>query len=144
MPPRQLWLFKFGCWLTIATAVLHLAVHLAGPPAPSNDTEQRLWDLATTYRFALAGGAERSLMDMANGFSLIVALLLATLGGIGLIVEKRAHQDRALMSATARMMAVSAVVMLGISLTNFFIVPSLCLAMMAVCFIVASVEAPRG
>ena len=143
MPPRQLWIFKFGCWAALATAVIHLAGHLAGPQAPVNDTERQLVELATAYRFALPGGAERSLMDFMNGYSLTYALLVATIGGVGLVVEKRGRDDVTLMSGVARMFAVCTVVLLGISLSKFFIVPTLCIAVMAVCFLVASVEAPK-
>jgi len=37
---------------------------------------------------------------------------------------------------------VSSAALLGLSLTNFFIVPTLFLAVMAVCFFCASVKAP--
>jgi hypothetical protein len=144
MPPRQAWLFRFGCWATIGTAILHVAAHLGGPQAPTNDTERQLLELATTYRYTMPGGAERSLMDLTNGLSLTMALLLATMGAVGLIVQKRARHDTTLMLAVARTMTVSSAALLAISLTNFFIVPTLCIAVMVVCFFVASVEAPTG
>ena len=130
MPPRQIWIFKFGCWATLLTAVVHLAGQLAGPQAPANDTERTLESLATTYRFVLPGGAERSLMDLMNGFSLIFALSLATMGSLGLIVQRRAAHDLELMLRVARTLAVTSLVMLIVSLTNFFIVPSLFLGLM--------------
>jgi len=135
-------MFKFGCWATFATAVVQLASHLAGPQGPATDTERQLMELAGTYRFALPGGTERTFMDLVDGLSLLFALLLATLGGVGLIVQKRARHDATLMVAVARMLALSALVMLGISLTKFFIVPTLFIAVIAVCFLVASVESP--
>jgi len=137
-------LFKFGCWATIGTALLHLVGHLAGPSQPSNDAERQLLDLATNYHYVLPGGSERSMMDLVNGFSLIFALMLAAVGGVGLIVQKRARHDPTLMWALARMLAITSVVMLGISLTNFFIIPTLCFAVMAVCFVVSSVKAPES
>jgi len=142
VPPRQLWLFQFGCWAAVTIAVVHLAGHLMGPQVPANDTERQLLTLATTYRFTLPGGAERSLMDFLNGFSLMFSLLVATMGGVGLIVQKRARQDVPLMLGVARTFTVSSAALLGLSLTNFFIVPTLFLAVMAVCFFCASVKAP--
>jgi hypothetical protein len=142
MPPRQVWLFVFGCWTTIVTALVHVAGHLAGPSAPVNDTERQLTALASTYRFALPGGSNRSLMDFMDGFSLVFALLLATIGGVGLIIRKRASHDAPFMLAVARTFTVSSVALLGISLTKFFIVPTLFIAVMAVCFFCASVQSP--
>jgi hypothetical protein len=142
MRPRQVWLFAFGCWATIGTAILHLAAHLARPFTPANGTERQLLDLATTYRFPLPGGAERSLMNLIDGFSLASALLLATLGGVGLLVRKRARQDAELMSAVSRALAISFVALLGISLSNFFILPTMCLAAVALCFAMAAVKPP--
>jgi len=136
-------MFKFGCWAAILTAALHLAGHLAGPQAPVNDTERQLVELATTYKFALPGGTARSLMDFVDGFSLMFALLVATIGGVGLLVAKRGHEDVALISGVARAFAVSTVALLGISLAKFFIIPTLCIAVMATCFLVASIEAPK-
>ena len=26
MPPRQVWLFQFGCWSALATAIIHIAI----------------------------------------------------------------------------------------------------------------------
>ena len=143
MPPRQVWLFQFGCWTALFTAIVYLVGHIVGPPAPVNDTERQLMDLATNYRFALPGGADRSLMDVLNGFSLIFALMLATIGSAGLVVRKRGHEDAALMMGVARAFTVSSSVLLAVSLTNFFIVPTLFIAAMTTCFFCASVQAPQ-
>jgi hypothetical protein len=137
-------MFTFGCWTTIGTAVLHLAGHLAGPQAPANDTERQLIELATTYRSVLPGGTDRSLMDFVDGFSLMLPVLLVAIGGAGIAVQKRGRHDGALMLAVARIFAITSVVLLGLSILKFFIVPTMCFAAMATCFLVASVEAPAG
>ena len=38
MPPRQIWLFEFGCWAAITTAVIHAAIGIVrhGPDGPLN------------------------------------------------------------------------------------------------------------
>jgi len=46
------------------------------------------------------------------------------------------------MYGVARTFAVASVVLLAISLLQFFIVPTMAIAVMALCFLVASVEAP--
>jgi hypothetical protein len=142
MPPRQIWLFKFGCWAAIVTAIAHLLAHIALPPTPVNDTERQLLDLAVNYRFAFPGGSERALMDMLNGLSLAFALFFAALGAIGLVVARRGQDDALLMYGVAQSAAVASAVMLAISLAYFFIVPNLFIAVVAVCFGVAAVRAP--
>ena len=143
MPPRQLFMFTIGCWVTIGTAALHLVGHLAGPQTPTNDTERQLLELATNYRYMLPGGTERSLMDFVDGFSLMLPVLLAAIGAAGIVVRKRGSHDIALMLGVARTCAVTSVVLLGLSLLKFFIVPTMCFAAMASCFLTASIAPPE-
>ena len=86
----------------MVTAIVHLAGHIAGPPAATNDTERQLLEVMTTYRFQFPGGAERTMMQMMNGFSLILSVLFAGLGAMGLVVAKRGQHDAQLMYAAAR------------------------------------------
>lgn len=142
MPHRQLTIFIIGCWVAIITGAVHLVGHVSGPTPPANDTEQQLMELATTYRMPMPGGAERSLMDFMSGFSLSFTVFLVLIGVVGLLVQKRGHDDLLLMLAVARALAAAAVVLVVISLTHWFIVPSLMLAMMAFCFLFAAVQPP--
>jgi hypothetical protein len=142
MVPRQVWLFKLGCWVAFITAGVHLTGHVMGPTAPANDTERQLAELATSYRFALPGGWERSLMDFVNGFSLTFSLFLMTMGGLGLIVIKRGQGDPLLLMATARTLAVASLVLLVITLVYFFLIPAAFILVMALCFLLASVSPP--
>ena len=142
MPHRQLLVFKIGCFATLFCAALHLVGHISAGPKPVNETEVRVLDLATNYKFALPGGVSRSIMDFQNGYSLSFAMLLATLGGIGMSVAKRSGQDALLMRAVARALGLASAVLTVIALTHFFIVPAMCFAMMAVCFAIASVASP--
>lgn len=144
MPRRQLMVFRIGCIAALLTAALHMAGHLAGPPPPANDSERQLLDLATNYKFLWPGGASRSLLDFQSGFSLTFATLLATIGGVGLVVMKRGSSDPLLMLGVARVFALGSAVLLVISLTYFFIIPTTCIALVAVCFAISSVAAPDG
>jgi hypothetical protein len=139
---RQLTWFRIGCWVAITTAAFHLAGHVAGPAEPANATEVTLQQLATDYRLTTPGGAERSLMDFLNGLSLAFALSLAVLGSVGLLVVKRAAHDALLMLAVARSLAVGSAGFLAISLSYWFIVPSVFLVMMTLAFSLASVRSP--
>jgi len=142
MVPRQVWLFKLGCWIAIVTAAVHLVGHVLGPAAPTNETERQLQTLATTYKYTLPGGTTRSLMDFLNGFSLVLVLFLTTIGGLGLMVVRRAQDDRVLTLAVARTFAATSVVLLVITLVYFFLVPAAFILVMALCFLLGSVSPP--
>jgi hypothetical protein len=143
MPPRQLLVFRIGCVATLLCAVLHLVGHISGGPPAANDTEVKLLDLASSYKFSLPGGVHRSIMDFQNGYSLSFAMLLGTIGATGIIVAKRGQQDLLLILAVARQFAVASTLLTVIALTHFFIIPSMCFALMAVCFAIASVAPPE-
>src|SRR5262245_3324929 len=142
MPPRQLAVFRIGCVATLLTVALHLVGHVSGGLRPENETEAKALDLATNYKFALPGGAHRSLMDFADGYSLSFAMLLATIAVTGLVVAKRGHDDGRLMLAVAAPFAIGSSVLTVIGLTHFFIIPAMWFALMATCFAVASVASP--
>ena len=142
MPFRQLMVFRIGCAAAIVAAVVPLIGYAIGLQ-PANDTERELLHLATTYRFDLPGGTQRSLMNFLDGLSLMTAVLLAALGAVGYVVQRRSAHDAALMIAVARTSAAATAVLLIISLACFFIVPTVCIALVAFCFALASVKAPE-
>jgi hypothetical protein len=142
VPFRQLLVFRLGCIAAVLTAVVHLAGHVAGPAAPANDVERDIARLATTYGYEFPGGTRRTLMDLVDGFSLTFSVLLSAVGGVGFIVQKRGRADAVLMTSVARVLAGACVVLLVVSLTHFFIVPTIFIALVAVCFAMASVRAP--
>ncbi|HUF47466.1 MAG TPA: hypothetical protein VMM93_06575 [Vicinamibacterales bacterium] len=143
MPHRQLTIFTIGCWVALITAAVHMIGHLSGPAAPTNDTERQLLDLATNYRFPMPGGSPRSLMDFMNGFSLSFSVFMALTGAVGLIVRKRGKDDGVLMRAVARAIGGAGLVLTVIAVTQWFIVPSLFLALLTVCFLFAAVTPPK-
>ena len=143
MPNRQRLVFTIGCYLAFLTAALHMVGHLSGPQAPTNETERQLLELATTYAFPMPAGQTRTMMNFTNGFSLVFSLMLALSGGLGLIVMRRSD-DLTLLLSTARALAGAYVVMLAISLTYFFIIPTICIAAIALCFSMASVRPPAS
>jgi hypothetical protein len=144
VPPRQVWIFKFGCWASFITALVHLAGHLAGFPEPLGDAERQMMLHVTSYPLLLPGGVERTFLDLFGGLSLAFALLCATVGALGLVVARRASHDLVLMSATARTLAAATATLLVISLTKFFIMTSLFIALMAISFAVAAVKPPEA
>jgi hypothetical protein len=141
MPHRQVLAFRVGCWATILTAVMHMAGHVAGMQ-PTSPEEARVIAAASERVLALPG-ATRSIMDLFGGMGLAFSLLLSLWGGLGLIVIKRAGDDTALMYAVARAMAGAAAALLVISLSYWFLIPSMCAALMAISFGVSAVRAPE-
>lgn len=129
---QRLW-FKAGCWAALATAVVHLLGHLAGPPAPTNATERQLLTLFEGYRFPLPG-PDRSLAEFMAGFSLIFCVFMAMLGGLNLLVVRRAVADGALMATLTQLNVACGVTATAISLTYFFVVPTILIAVVTVCF----------
>ena len=138
MSRRQRLFFKAGCWLAIATAIVHLIGYIAGPQPAKNETERVLIEQFTTYRFDLPGGS-RTLAEFMSGFSLTFTVFLATFGALNLLVVRRCSDDVALMATITRLDAACAVTMVVVSLSYFFLIPTLCLAATGVCFIGALV-----
>jgi hypothetical protein len=141
MQKRQLLLFKIGCWAALVTAAVHLFGHIAGPTAAANEIEEEILQKAASYQFELPGGGRRALMDFLNGFSLAFPVFLATLAGAGLMIAKRG--DPMLVQAAARVFAAGSVALLVISLTHWFIIPTIFITFFTLCFVLASVPRPE-
>ena len=142
MYPRQRWLFMVGCWFAIATAAVHLAGQFFGGLPPVTDAERQLDVLSKTVLFALPGGTFRSSSDLMTGFSLAFSWLLAGLGTVGLVVARRGAAVDALLFGVARTLAIFWLGMTVLSLTYFFIIPTMCLALSTICFALAAVRPP--
>jgi hypothetical protein len=121
--------------VAFATAVLHLVGHLVFPtPAGSPAVSGRPPGL-----FLVPGQDIPTSQDVAKGFSLAWALLLATLASAGLAVGKRGYEDTVLLRGVARAYALGAAVLLVISVQNFFSLQSFLIAIVALCFALAMV-----
>lgn len=137
MSRRQRLFFIAGCWAALVTAGIHLLGHIAGPQPPANDVERQLMQLFETYRFPLPGGGARSLSEFMSGFSLVFSAALAMFGGTHLLVVRRCGADRALMGMMTRLALAYGVTLVAISLTHFFSIPTLCLAVVTLLFAAA-------
>lgn len=114
MPARQVWLFQFGCWAAVVTAVMHVGLALAGQVTSVG----------------------------AGALHLVFAVCFATVGAICLAVTKRAQGDPLLMYGVARYAGIASVTLLMLSLAYFSIIPSMFIAAVTTCFAVAAVKAP--
>jgi hypothetical protein len=137
MSRRQRVFFKAGCWAALLTAAVHLLGHLSGPQPPANDTERQLMQLYENYRFALPGGAARSLSEFMSGFSLVFSMAWAMFGGMNLLVVRRCADDQPLMRMLTVLGLAFCVTLLVISVTHFFIAPTLFIAAVTLCFAAA-------
>lgn len=144
MPPRQLWLFKFGCWVACGTAALHLAASLLALTAAPGTSHVEGLEAAAGFRVVFPDGTERTLGDLLLGFGLAHALLLGAVGALGLTAARRGRDNGVLMADVARVQALVSLALLTISLTHFFLVPTLLVAVMLICFTLAAVRAPVG
>jgi hypothetical protein len=138
---QRLW-FKAGCWAAFVTAAVHLMGHLAGPQSPANETERQLIALFESYRFLLPGGSRRTLAEFMAGFSLMYSVFLAMLGGLNLLVVRRCADDAPLMAMLTRLDVACGVTAIAVSLRHFFIVPTLFVVAVTVCF-AAALFGPR-
>ncbi len=133
--------FRTGAWISIVTAFVHLAGHIAGPQAPRNETEAKLTELMTTYAFALPGAPRRTMMEFFDGFSLLFTLYLALTGVLALAIARSRGAVPELYRFTAIALAGTYGILLGISLRYFFLAPTVCLGLAFLAFAVSLVPA---
>jgi hypothetical protein len=136
MSPRQKLFLQIGCYLALATAAVHMIGQISGPQS-ENEAEKQVLDLMRTTKIALPG-ASRSMMEMFEGFGLIFVTFLATSAGIGLIVARRGAADPILAKAIMRALAGAFLVAMAISISKFFLIPTVCLGLIALFFVAAS------
>jgi hypothetical protein len=135
---RQLRFFKIGSYIAFFTAALHMVGQVM--MSPNTDVERQLFDLMRSTAMNLPGAPSHTMMDLYSGFSLMFSMSFALTGGLGLIIARRGVQDPTLISASARAIAAAYAVMTVISVMSFFIIPTLLIASVGVCFSVASVR----
>jgi len=137
MPKLSLVAFRTGAWISIVTALVHLAGHVAGPQAPRNETETRLTELMTGYAFALPGAPRRTMMEFFDGFSLAFSLLLALAGILALAIARSRGAVPELYRFTGVALAGGFGILLGISLRYFFLAPTVCVGLAFLAFAVS-------
>lgn len=143
MAPRQVWLFQLGCWVAFATALLHLAAHIAGPATVSPHATAGLSMLSPSYVFIVPGLRRPTFVSVIDGLSLSVALLIATIGATGLAVLKHGSESPLLLRGVTRAFAVGSAGLLVISITDYFSMQTFLISVMAMCFALAAVT-PEG
>jgi len=119
-------LFLAGAiWLLLMGAVHSLS--FVNPLKPQNETERQLFDLMSNYKFNVAG-TMRSMDNFMTGFS--ICFMLTALG-FGLFDLALAKERAALL-----------VVMVGVALRYFFIVPTSFFSVALLIFVLAWLKLP--
>lgn len=119
-------LFRIGAFVLTLAGLTHLIGHLGGKAAkPVNGTEFQLQELLYGHKTNMMGSM-RSQGDLYDGYSLAFAVFLLTLAALGFTVP--VDRKPAIVIATAL------AVMLAISLTHWFTVPTVFLAAGLLCF----------
>lgn len=142
MTRRQGISFRVGAIAALVTSAVHLVGHFSPRPAPESDAEATLLRLLTTYKKTLPGGVERTTFDFLAGFSLTFSVFLALTGALALIaLRESAENPRALFGA-ALALSLGYGALFVVSLTYFFLPPTVCLGVAFLGF-TASLIAPR-
>jgi len=111
-------LFLAGAiWLLLMGAVHSLS--FIQKQTPANETERQLLDLMSNYKFN-ALGSMRSMENFLTGFS--ISFMLAALG-FGLLNLSLVKERAALLKRISLVNILWLVVMVGVSLRYFFIIP---------------------
>lgn len=135
-PPRQVWFFQFGCWSAIAAAMLHLAAYFA---VPADLSTLDAAAVAAPHVFVVPGMFQPSLLSVTSGLSLSLALLLASIGGAGLAVVRHGGDHAKLLRGVSGAFALGTGALLVVSVAQFFGVLTFVIAVVALCFGLASV-----
>ena len=130
-------LFLTGAiWLLFLGAVHSLSFIMR--QTPHNETERQLLDLMSNYKFNVPG-AMRSMDDFMTGFS--ISFMLAVLG-FGLLDLSLVKERTALLKRISLVNILWLVVMVGVALRYFFIVPTTFLSVALLIFVLARLKLP--
>lgn len=127
MTRAQRGFFRTGAIATLVTGVFHLVGHFSEPQTPPDEKGRLLLELVRTHRMDMMG-SERTMWDLMSGFSLAFSLFLFIVGLLGLVLVRRLPEDAATMRIVTGFSALSTGGLLAISVTYWFLAPTVCLA----------------
>jgi CHASE2 domain-containing sensor protein len=135
-------MYMTGCVVAILCALAHTAASLQDPQ-PGSEQERLMLDAMATVKIdALRKmGAERTMLDITNGFSWHWTWSVAACGLACMALRFWRKDDAGLLRFSAVCAAVFFAVALGLSLRYFFFVPTGFLTACVVCFGVAAATA---
>ncbi len=119
--------FRTGAIVSLLTSGVHLVGHFSEPQVPPDERGRLLLDLVRSYRMDMMG-SERTMWDLMSGFSLAFSLFLFVLGFFGLVLLRRLPNDAATLRLVTAVSAIASGGLLAISVTYWFLAPTVCLA----------------
>lgn len=125
-----------GVWLVLI-GLVH-ALSLIGKQVPANDTERRLLELMTNYRFDLMGSM-RSMGELLRGFSVSFMLAALFIGALDLVLSR---EREGLLKRVALVNVIWLAAMTAVALRYFFVLPTSFLAIALVLFALAWFRLP--
>lgn len=138
-------LFAAGCWVLIATGLVHLLGHYAMVTAEGRDeTHRQLLSLMHSYKRDLGLGFVRSTFDILSGFSLTFSTLSLGLGLLGFPMLRHANAAPDLLRQAAIVYAGIYGVMTAVGFRYFFPAPLSFLVATFLCFVASVATAPRA
>ena len=136
--------FAAGCWVLIATGLVHLLGHYAMMTGQGeNETERQLLSLMRGHTQDMGLGFVRSTMDIMAGFSLTFSILSMGTGLLGLVLRRHADPAPGLLRQAAIVYAGVYGIMTAVAFRYWFPAPLLFLAVAFLCFAGAVATAPR-
>jgi len=130
--------FKIGCYVLILTCLLHLVGHFR-EAIPADETEKQMLDLMTNYQVKVGSGAV-TMMGIYKGFSLTFSLLFLWTGVFSLFLVKQLGDNVALMRKIAIINTGALAILTGISLYYFFFIPTTCIVLALIFFVLAVIR----
>jgi hypothetical protein len=138
-------LFAAGCWVLVATGLVHLLGHYSLVTAEGDtEAERQLLSLMRGNPQDMGLGFVRSMFDIVAGFSLSFSVLPIGMGILGLLVGRHAGRAPGLLRQAAIVYAGIYGIMTAIAFRYWFPAPLFFLAAAFLCFAAAVATAPRA
>jgi hypothetical protein len=138
-------LFAAGCWVLVATGLVHLFGHYGLVTAQGDtEAEKQLLSLMRGNPQDMGLGFVRSMFDIVAGFSLTFSVLPAGMGLLGLLVLRHAGRAPGLLRQASIVYAGLYGIMTAIAFRYWFPAPLFFLAAAFLCFVAAVATAPRA
>jgi len=134
---RQMLSFRAGCALWILTGLLHTIGYFMGRPEPTSEEQAALFSLFDGLTIPMMG-AQRTLGQVYDGYSLSFAILVFLLGFLGLIWMRAPAVPDGILRRVAGMNAVAALALFTIGLRRFPAPPLACFAVVCIAFALAA------
>jgi len=138
-------LFAAGCWVLIATGLVHSLGHYGMMNAQGDtEAEKQLLSLMRGNAQDMGLGFVRSMFDIVAGFSLTFVVLPAGMGLLGLLLLRHDGRAPGLLRQATIVYAGLYGIMTAIAFRYWFPAPLFFLAAAFLCFAAAVATAPRA